>query len=134
MSSVGGWVLQGACRGGWHVSPGLCSWVVALRPCSRASPLRGQPAGRGWHKQACLWRPLLDGRPPKRGARPAWPLAPFRRRRYAHALELLLTAVTAPTMVLNAITVACLKKFMLVSLIHAGSVPQLPKYTAPIVV
>ncbi|KAL4423543.1 hypothetical protein ABPG77_006566 [Micractinium sp. CCAP 211/92] len=55
------------------------------------------------------------------------------RRRYAHALDLLLTAITAPTMVLNAITLACLKKFMLVSLVHAGAVPQLPKYTAPIV-
>jgi hypothetical protein len=35
--------------------------------------------------------------------------------------------------VLNAITVACLKKFMLLSLMHAGSVPPLPKHTAPIV-
>ena len=55
------------------------------------------------------------------------------RRRYPRALELLLTALTAPTMVLNAITVACLKKFMLLSLMHAGSVPPLPKHTAPIV-
>lgn len=55
------------------------------------------------------------------------------RRHYARALELLLTALTAPTMVLNAITVACLKKFMLVSLIHAGTVPALPKHTAALV-
>ena len=40
------------------------------------------------------------------------------RRRYACALELLLTAITAPTQVVNAITVACLKKYVLVSLIH----------------
>ncbi|PSC73531.1 COP9 signalosome complex subunit 3 [Micractinium conductrix] len=55
------------------------------------------------------------------------------RRRYAHALELLLTALTAPTMVPNAITAACAKKYMLVSLIHSGAVPQLPKYAAPVV-
>ncbi|KAL4424036.1 hypothetical protein ABPG75_001337 [Micractinium tetrahymenae] len=55
------------------------------------------------------------------------------RRRYAHALELLLTAITAPTLVLNAITLACLKKFTLVSLLHAGAVPPLPKHTAPLV-
>jgi COP9 signalosome complex subunit 3 len=55
------------------------------------------------------------------------------RRRYARALELLLTAVTAPTMVLNAITVACLKKYMLVSLLQSGAVPALPKHTAPLI-
>ena len=42
------------------------------------------------------------------------------RRRYARAMELLGTAITAPTMVLNAITVACLKKYLLLGLIHNG--------------
>lgn len=42
------------------------------------------------------------------------------RRRYSRALQLLLTALTAPTMVLNAITVACLKKYILVQLLTAG--------------
>lgn len=64
---------------------------------------------------------------------PAHTPAHTRRRRYPRALELLLTALTAPTMVLNAITVACLKKFMLLSLVHSGAVPPLPKHTAPLV-
>ena len=42
------------------------------------------------------------------------------RRRYSRALQLLLTAITAPTMVVNAITVACLKKYVLISLLHTG--------------
>lgn len=57
----------------------------------------------------------------------------LRRRRYKRALELLLTALTAPTLVLNAITVACLKKYLLLSLVHAGAAPPLPKHTAPLV-
>jgi COP9 signalosome complex subunit 3 len=49
-------------------------------------------------------------------------------RRYSRAMELFLTALTAPTHVMNAITVACLKKYILVALLHLGSVPSLPKY------
>ena len=41
--------------------------------------------------------------------------------------------MTAPTLVLNAVTVACLKKFMLLSLMATGNVPSLPKHTAPLV-
>ena len=82
------------------------------------------------------------------------------RKHYREALQLLLQALTAPTMVVNAITVAAYKKFVLVHLIHsgearlhhintlscrqlastrkstgtcvqaAGSQPQLPKYTS----
>lgn len=44
-----------------------------------------------------------------------------------------MAAVTAPTIVLNAITVACLKKFMLLSLLQGGAVPALPKHTAQLV-
>lgn len=55
------------------------------------------------------------------------------RRRYARALELLLAALTAPQMVLSAITVACLKKYMLLSLMATGSVPTLPKHTSALV-
>lgn len=55
------------------------------------------------------------------------------RRRYSHALELFLAAITAPTYVVNAITVAALKKFILVALLHHGEVPPLPKHTAPAV-
>lgn len=58
---------------------------------------------------------------------------PVPRRRYARALELLLTALTAPTLVLNAITVACLKKYLVLSLVHAGAVAPLPKHTAPLI-
>ena len=52
------------------------------------------------------------------------------RRRYAHALQLLLTGITAPTMVLNAITVASMKKWILVSLLHAGEVRGLGTWQA----
>lgn len=52
--------------------------------------------------------------------KPVPALAALCRRRYARAIQLLLTAATAPTMVLNAITVACLKKLILVSLLHTG--------------
>lgn len=55
------------------------------------------------------------------------------RRRYPRALHLLLTAITTPTMVISAITVACMKKHILVSLLHLGSAPPLPKLTPPIV-
>ena len=42
------------------------------------------------------------------------------RKQYAQALQLFLNALTAPTMVVSAITMAIFKKFMLVSLIHHG--------------
>lgn len=42
------------------------------------------------------------------------------RKRYADALRLLLYAITAPTFVVNAITMAAHKKYVLVSLIHTG--------------
>lgn len=47
------------------------------------------------------------------------------RKRYDTALCLFLTALTAPTAVVNAITVACYKKYVLVSLLHKGA-PVLP--------
>ncbi|KAK9823017.1 hypothetical protein WJX81_007287 [Elliptochloris bilobata] len=52
------------------------------------------------------------------------------RKQYARALGLFLHGLTAPTQVVNAITVATYKKYALVSLVHAGEVPPLPKYTA----
>lgn len=58
---------------------------------------------------------------------------PRRRRRHPRALQLLLAALTAPTLLLSAITVACLKKFMLLSLVGSGAVPPLPKHTAALV-
>jgi len=51
------------------------------------------------------------------------------RKVYSRALELLLQALTAPTLVANAITVNCFKKYVLVSLIHSGHLPSLPKFT-----
>jgi hypothetical protein len=50
------------------------------------------------------------------------------RRRYAAALEQFLQALTAPSMVVNAITVAAYKKYVLVSLLHAGELTPLPKH------
>ncbi|CAL8463099.1 g2633 [Coccomyxa elongata] len=50
-------------------------------------------------------------------------------RDYSKALNMFLYTLTAPTMVVNAITMAAYKKFVLVSLIHAGSFKGLPKYT-----
>ncbi|KAI8464947.1 MAG: hypothetical protein J3K34DRAFT_99745 [Monoraphidium minutum] len=52
------------------------------------------------------------------------------RKQWVRALELWLQAVTAPTYVGNAITVACYKKFVLGSLIHTGSLRQLPRFTS----
>lgn len=52
------------------------------------------------------------------------------RRLYAEAMDLYLTAITAPTGVCNAITIAALKKLMLVSLLHTGGLISLPKHTA----
>lgn len=56
------------------------------------------------------------------------------RRRYRRAFDLYLTAIVAPTGVVNAITIACLKKLYLVSLLLNGEAPILPKYTSPPVV
>jgi len=42
------------------------------------------------------------------------------RKRYSDALQLLLQALTAPTMVVNAITMTCYKLYVLVSLIYTG--------------
>lgn len=55
------------------------------------------------------------------------------RKKYGEALQLLLQALTAPTMVVNAITMTCYKKYVMVSLMHIGSVPPLPKFTANVV-
>lgn len=52
------------------------------------------------------------------------------RKKYSQALQLLLQALTAPTMVVNAITMTCYKLYVLVSLIHTGAVPSLPKFTS----
>ena len=54
------------------------------------------------------------------------------KRRYRRALDLLLTAITVPTYVVNAITIACIKKYVLVALLHMGYVPDLPKETPKI--
>lgn len=55
------------------------------------------------------------------------------RKRYPEALECLLAALTAPSMVSNAITVAAYKKWALVNLIHNGKLPGLPRW-APVAV
>lgn len=44
------------------------------------------------------------------------------RRRYSEALQIFLQGLTAPTHVVNAITVATYKKYALVSLIHNGKI------------
>ena len=46
------------------------------------------------------------------------------RKQYPDALRMLLHALTAPTFVVNAITMAAHKKHVLVSLIHAGGCPR----------
>ena len=51
------------------------------------------------------------------------------RKRYPEALECLLVALTAPSMVTNAIVVAAFKKWTLVNLIHNGKLPALPRWT-----
>ena len=45
------------------------------------------------------------------------------RRQYDKALRMLLYALTAPTMVVNGITMAAHKKFVLVSIIQTGVAP-----------
>lgn len=51
------------------------------------------------------------------------------RRKYPEALHMFVQGLTAPTFVVNAITIATYKKYALVSLIHSGSVTALPKFT-----
>eukprot|EP00899_Mesostigma_viride_P018633 jgi/Mesvir1/26771/Mv20546-RA.1 len=51
-------------------------------------------------------------------------------KKFKKALELLHYAVTTPTTEMNAIIVACYKKFVLLSLIVNGQVPQFSKYTS----
>ncbi|KXZ54866.1 hypothetical protein GPECTOR_4g938 [Gonium pectorale] len=52
------------------------------------------------------------------------------RKQHARALELLLQAVTAPSLAGNAIVAAAYKKYVLVCLIHAGALQPLPKFTS----
>eukprot|EP00879_Flechtneria_rotunda_P031253 GHRR01034123.1.p1 GENE.GHRR01034123.1~~GHRR01034123.1.p1 ORF type:complete len:356 (+),score=97.80 GHRR01034123.1:145-1212(+) len=52
------------------------------------------------------------------------------RKQLSRALELFLQGLTAPTYVCSAVTAATYKKYVLVSLIHTGSVPPLPKFTS----
>ncbi|KAF8060061.1 CSN3 [Scenedesmus sp. PABB004] len=52
------------------------------------------------------------------------------RKQLARALELFLQGLTAPTYVCSAITAATYRKYVLVSLIHSGAVPALPKFTS----
>jgi COP9 signalosome complex subunit 3 len=52
------------------------------------------------------------------------------RCRYARAFDLYFTAIVVPTGVVNAITMACLKKLYLISLLINGEAPTLPKYTS----
>ncbi|GBG42279.1 hypothetical protein CBR_g75710, partial [Chara braunii] len=54
-------------------------------------------------------------------------------KRFNKALQLFHHAITAPSTVLNAITIAAYKKFVLVSLIVNGQLAQFPKYTPSIV-
>ncbi|CAK0785025.1 hypothetical protein CVIRNUC_008230 [Coccomyxa viridis] len=49
-------------------------------------------------------------------------------KEHAKALAMFLFALTAPTMVVNAITMAAFRKHALVSLIHTGAHQQLPKF------
>lgn len=52
------------------------------------------------------------------------------RKDYRRGMSLLLLGLTAPTHVVNAITVAIYKKYTLVSLLLHGEVQHLPKYTS----
>lgn len=52
------------------------------------------------------------------------------RKSYCKALDLFLQGLTAPAVLVNAITVATYKKYVLVSLLHAGQLSPLPKFTA----
>lgn len=51
---------------------------------------------------------------------PACPPALPGRKQHGRAMELFLLGLTAPTHVLNAITAATYKKYVLVSIIHTG--------------
>ncbi|KAF5827482.1 hypothetical protein DUNSADRAFT_572 [Dunaliella salina] len=50
------------------------------------------------------------------------------RKQYARALELFMLGLTAPSMTRSAIALAIFKKHVLVSLIHLGHLPALPKF------
>ena len=51
------------------------------------------------------------------------------KRRYQDAMELFLTAISIPSYVVNAITIAAAKKLILTAILHLGYVPALPKET-----
>ncbi len=51
--------------------------------------------------------------------------------RLREALRFFLSELTVPASQLSAIMVECYKKFVLVSLIHEGALPQIPEYVAP---
>ena len=90
-----------------RVDPRTCAlMVLCLQGCC-ASVSRHRPrAPSAAPPPTCLLRPP--------------PLPPPGRKQWSRALELWLQAVTAPTFVGNAITVACYHKYVLASLIHAG--------------
>ncbi|MEW5306054.1 MAG: hypothetical protein WDW36_008554 [Sanguina aurantia] len=52
------------------------------------------------------------------------------RGQLARSTDLFLHALTAPATTGNAIVVACYKKYVLVSLLHLGHLPPLPKFTS----
>jgi len=54
-------------------------------------------------------------------------------KQYGKALDFFRLGFTAPAVVLSAIMVECYKKYVLVSLLHAGQVAAVPKYTSSIV-
>ncbi|KAI8145970.1 hypothetical protein BJV82DRAFT_602921 [Fennellomyces sp. T-0311] len=51
-------------------------------------------------------------------------------KKFARAIEFLILAISAPAQVISAIQVEAYKKFILVSLIHHGRIPPLPRYTS----
>ncbi len=82
---------------------------------TRAGLIRGQGVPSVPRPAACPSSSSSAGRAALTRARRAG------RKAYARALGLLLHGLTAPTQVVNAITVAMYKKYALVSLIHAGA-------------
>ncbi|KAK3264603.1 hypothetical protein CYMTET_26676 [Cymbomonas tetramitiformis] len=54
-------------------------------------------------------------------------------KNFSQALKMFLNALTAPSIALNAITVASYKKYAILSLIYSGQIQPFPKYTASIV-
>lgn len=51
--------------------------------------------------------------------------------RYREALDILHLAITIPASIMNAITVACIKRWILVSIILGYALPTLPQYAPP---